>query len=79
MVANGLRCNLKKCYQWLRKETRYNYSVKVLAYFLAYMEEISYLCKWISVRHTFQKLFKIKGYDFIQVQAISDKEDEAFG
>ena len=31
------------------------------------------------MRHTFQKLFKIKGYDFIQVQAISDKEDEAFG
>jgi hypothetical protein len=53
--------------------------VKVLADFLAYMEEILYLCKWILVRHTFQKLFKIKGYDFIQVQAISDKEDEAFG
>ena len=53
--------------------------MKVLADFLAYMEEILYLCKWILVRHTFQKLFKIKGYDFIQVQAISDKEDEAFG
>lgn len=25
------------------------------------------------------KEFKIKGYDFIQVQAISDEEDEAFG
>lgn len=43
------------------------------------MKKILYLCKWISVRHTFQKLFKIKGYDFIQVQAISDEEDEAFG
>lgn len=31
------------------------------------------------VRHTFQKLFKIEEYDFIQVQDISDKEDEAFG
>lgn len=26
--------------------------VKVSAESLAYMEEISYLCKWISVRHT---------------------------
>ena len=43
------------------------------------MKKFSYLCKWISVRHTFQKLFKIEEYDFIQVQDMSDKEDEAFG
>lgn len=35
------------------------FSVNILAVFLAYMREILYLCKWISVRHTFQKLFKI--------------------
>ena len=32
-----------------------------------------------KIRAELLKVFKIKGYDFIQVQAIQDKEDEAFG
>jgi len=32
-----------------------------------------------KIRAELLKVFKIKGYDFIQVQAISDEEDEAFG
>ena len=32
-----------------------------------------------KIRAELLKVFKIKGYDFIQVQVIPDEEDEAFG